>query len=254
MTLLQTWLDYVGNAKHQTEDGPEDERSQKFPGSSTPTDSLIYFASTSLDLRHTDSPDKHPQDIIIDDLCYRKVDPDYLAWLRRKMETAKRQFEMKRLPIATWEKLRGRFNQVQEWAIGYYGRESVEAAIRQFDFAKYVPPVNPQPEPYFYPATGEWKFSKQVTRRAIRKVDTIREAAMAKGWSEARLYQNRGQFRYPLGNDYGIVCSLKPNDEIGEITETYIELIHIDVAGRKSPLKFYNFDVFPPRLGKLESK
>ena len=65
----------------------------------TPT-ATLYFASTSLDLRQTDRPDDYPKEITIEGICYRKIDPPYFAWLRSRMETAKRTFESSRLPKA----------------------------------------------------------------------------------------------------------------------------------------------------------
>jgi len=45
---------------------------------------------------------------------------------------------------------------------------------------------------------------------------------MAKGWSEVRLYQNQGRFRFPCGEDYGLVCFVDGDQEIGEATERFI--------------------------------
>ena len=216
----------------------------------TPT-ATLYFASTSLDLRQTDKPGDYPQDIYIDDVCYRKTDPLYFAWLRSRMETAKRTFESGRLPRAKWEELRGRFNRLQDWAIEHYGKEVLQTAMRKCDPASYAPAVNRQPEPFLFPKTGDWRFTEPVAPASVRKVDAIREAAHAKGWSDERLYRNRGRFSFPLGQDYGLVCFVGPDDELGEITETHIEIIHV-CAGRRNPLRFANSDVFPQRIKKAD--
>ena len=251
MTLLQTWIDYVADGETATERGPDNGHESKSEND-VPATTLIYFASTSLDLRQTDKPDGHPEDIFVEGVCYRIVDPPYFAWLRRRMETAKRKFEAGQLPETTWENLRTRFNGLQEWAIGHYGKKTLQATIRSFDAAGYTPPVNCQPEPYLFPKTGDWKSTEPDALASIRKVDAIREAAQAKGWSDERLYQNRGRFSFPLGQDYGLVCFVGPDDELGEITETHIEIIH-DCAGRKNSLRFANSDVFPPRIRKADS-
>ena len=218
----------------------------------TPATAMLYFASTSLDLRHTDKPDDYPRDIFIEDVCYRKVDPFYFAWLRRRMGMAKRAFALGRLPKAKWDELRGRFNRLQEWAIEHYGKEILQAAIREFDPASYAPPINRQPEIFLFPKTGDWKFTEPVTPASVRKVDAIRDAAHTKGWSDERLYQNRGRFRFPLGQDYGLVCFVGPDDELGEIIETHIEIIHV-CGSRKNSLRFANSDVFPPRIKKPDT-
>ena len=216
----------------------------------TPT-ATFYFASTSLDLRQTEKPDDYPQDIFIEDVCYRKIDLSYFAWLRSRMETAKRSFESRRLPKAKWDELRGRFNRLQEWAIEHYGKEALQATIREFIPANYAPPVNRQPEPFLFPKTGDWRFNKPVNPASVRMVDAIRKSAQARGWSDERLYQNRGRFPFPLGQDYGLACFVGPDDELGEITETHIEIIHI-CNSRKNSLRFANSDVFPPRIKKAD--
>lgn len=136
MTLLQTWLNYVGKAETPAENSTQDVRTAQAseagsPGDpATPPATAMYFASTGLDLRQTDRPDEYPHDIFIEDVCYRMVDPQYLAWLRRRMESAKRQFEAGKLPRAAWDKLRRRFNKLQEWAITLYGAERLQSAAR----------------------------------------------------------------------------------------------------------------------------
>ena len=91
-----------------------------------------------------------------------------------------------------------------------------------------------------------------MTYQAVAKVDAIREEAMAKGWSEARLYQNQGRFRFPCGEDYGLVCFVDGDQEIGEVTERSIEIIHGPKSGRPSTLRFYNPDVPQPWMKKVE--
>lgn len=245
MTMLQAWIDYVAKADAEAAKPNEPPPAQD-SAPLAPAAKPFYFASTSLDLRHTDKPADYPQDIFIDDICYRKIDPPYYAWLRRRMERAKRAFESGRLPGAKWEELRRRFNRLQEWAISYYGKETLQAAIRQFNPACYSPPANREPEPYLFPATGDWRFSHSVAPDAVRKVDAIREEAMALGWTEARLYQNRGRFGFPLGNDYGLVCFLESDKELVKVTKFHIEIIHTASHDRHA-LLFYNMDFFPPR-------
>ena len=216
----------------------------------TPT-ATFYFASTSLDLRQADKPDEYPQDIYIKDVCYRKIDPLYFAWLRCRMETAQRAFDSGGLPKDKWDELRGRFNRLQEWAIGHYGKEALQAVIREFDPADYYSPVNRQPEPFLFPKTGDWNCTEWVSPVSVRKVDAIRDHALSLGWSEARLYRNRGRFRFPLGEDYGLVCFLEENQRIGEVTRRYIEIV--GPPPRENILRFHNPDVDQPWLKKSEA-
>jgi hypothetical protein len=213
----------------------------------TTTQTKFYFASTRLNLGRTIKPDDYPPDIHLGDVCYRKVDPAYYAWLRHKMASVKRTFDAGRLPQATWVTMRRRFNRLQEWAIDHYGKETLQAAIRDFDPDTYAPPVDRRPEPYLFPKTGDWRFSVPVDVASARKVDAIRDEARAKGWSDERLYRNRGRFTFPLGQDYGLVCFVDPDDDLGKITETHIEII-LNRRGRRIVQRFANADVFPPRI------
>ena len=215
------------------------------------------FASTALDLHQAEPEENPPRDIFIGEVCYRRVDPEYFAWLRGRMESARRRFEAGGLSQTAWEELRSRFNKLQEWAIGQYGQAALKAVIRTFKPASYMPPANrrpepepePEPEQFRFPKEGEFRFERTIAPDALAKVDAIREQAEALGWSEARLYQNRGRFVFPCGQDWGLVCFVGPKDALGQITETHIEIVH-DWNGARNTLRFANADVWPPRIPK----
>lgn len=223
------------------------------------------YASTALELHRTDSPGDYPRDVHLNGVCYRLVDSAYYAWLRRGMESAKRRHDKGALSREAWDSLRDRFNRMQGWAIDRYGKEALAQAVRTFRPDTYQPPVNrptsPQPTttptapvvPRFrFPATGDFRFEHPVTLEAVAKVDAIRKQAQALGWSEARLYQNRGRIAFPCGQDWGLVCFIDPGDDLGEITETHVEIIH-DRCGRRNRLRFANSDTWPPRVQPKET-
>ena len=79
---------------------------------------------------------------------------------------------------------------------------------------------------------------------AIAKVDAIRKQALSLGWTLSRLYQNRGRFGFPLGEDWGLVCFVDDDERLGEVTARYIEVR--GMAPRDHILKFYNPDVDQP--------
>ncbi len=99
-----------------------------------------------------------------------------------------------------------------------------------------------------YPADGAWKYREPVTARALAKVDAIRDQALSLGWSEARLYQNRGRFRFPCGEDYGLVCFLDENKRVGEVTWQSIEIV--GPPPQENRLRFYNPEVDQPWIKK----
>jgi hypothetical protein len=218
------------------------------------------YASTALELRRTDSPGDFPQDVHLNGVCYRLLDPAYHAWLRRGMESAKRRHDKGALSSKAWDSLRDRFNRMQAWAIDRYGKEALAQAVRTFRPDTYQPPVNRSSNPmptttspvptmprFRFPATGNFRFEHPVTLEAVAKVDAIWKQAQALGWSEARLYQNRGRIAFPCGQDWGLVCFIDPGDDLGEITETHVEIIH-DRCGRRNRLRFANSDTWPPRI------
>ena len=106
-----------------------------------------------------------------------------------------------------------------------------------------TPPTVP---PYLFPEDGDWKFTQPVWLSTVPKVDAVRDQARALGWSEAQLYRNRGRFRFPCGQDYGLVCFLEEDKRIGEVTRQSIEII--GPPPHENRLYFYNADVDQPWL------
>ena len=102
----------------------------------------------------------------------------------------------------------------------------------------------PRVETYLFPKDGNQPFTERVSPSAVAKVDAIRDRALALGWSERGLYQNRGQFRFPYGEDYGLVCFIGEEQRIGEVTKQYIEIV--SPLPRENRLRFYNPDVPQP--------
>jgi hypothetical protein len=39
------------------------------------------------------------------------------------------------------------------------------------------------------------------------------------------LYQVKGRFRFPFGQDYGLVCFIRDQDRLGEVAADAIEII-----------------------------
>lgn len=112
--------------------------------------------------------------------------------------------------------------------------------------------LNPPVEPYLYPKDGDWRFTQNVPPSAVAKVNAIRDQALSFGWSEARLYQNQGRYRFPCGQDYGLVCFVDENVRIGEVTRQYIEIIGLPPS--ESLLHFYNIDVAQPWMRRTHGE
>ena len=72
------------------------------------------FVATSLHVWSTAEPDRFARDFQINDTVYRRLDPEYYAWLRSRMVLAKKAAAAGHLDAAAFEDLRLRFNAVHE--------------------------------------------------------------------------------------------------------------------------------------------
>ena len=94
------------------------------------------------DLRHIQVDDfhDHPQDVIYEGAIYRRLDAPFYAWLRRRMERAKKALDAGKLNRKTWETLRQRFNAINTWALEHIGEKNLLAAIDTLDEKSYPAP------------------------------------------------------------------------------------------------------------------
>jgi len=225
------------------------------PAEANPSASVLYVA-TNLETWETCTPEPD-QDAICEPCGFRRLNPEYCAWLRSRMVLAQKRYQAGRIPARQYEELRARFNAVHTWAVARFGEPVLLEAVRTLDPQAYRPPTvqdaeeadssdvaETPPPAHFCPANGDWRFTEPVSPQAVAKVDAIREQALAAGWSEARLYQNRGRLSFPCGQDYGLVCFLYGDDRVGEITPQSIEIIN----ARGTRLRFYDLDVDQPWL------
>ena len=257
MSLLKTMI------KH-TADAQEVSAGCEAPSAPPQPPQPAIYVSTGLDVHEIEDARDWSEDREIAGTPCRRLSPEYFAWLRSRMLTAQAAHKAGKLPEDAWNTLRRRFNALQELAIREFGKESLQEVLHSFSPKNYRPPaLRPQQQEkpaevprkdWIYPGDPAWKFKQTINPQAVAKVDAIREEAMTKGWSEARLYQNQGRFRFPCGEDYGLVCFVDGDQEIGEVTESFIEIIHEQKSGRPSTLRFYNPDVPQPWMKKRDQQ
>lgn len=284
MSLLRIMTEQTAGSRtpNQSDDqAPAAVSDQETPHESTRNDvpagdaisqGTALYAATNLESWETDKPHHFARDVGIDGTCFRRLDPDYYAWLRHKMDAAKKAMGSGRLPSQAFETLRCRFNVVHAWAMDCFGEEPLLSAVRALNPRTYSPPAlgtygqdprnlseravpdkPPSSVPqYLFPKDGDWRFTQRVTPSAVAKVDAIRDQALSLGWSEARLYQNRGRFRFPCGQDYGLVCFVDEKERIGDVTRRNIEII--GPPPRENRLRFHNPDVDQPWLKKTKNE
>lgn len=103
---------------------------------------------------------------------------------------------------------------------------------------------------YLFPKDGEIPFAEKVLPSAVAKVDAIRDQALALGWNESQLYQNRGRLRFPFSSDYGLVCFIGGDKRIGDVTRQSIEIL-VGSSPRESHMRFYNPEADRPWLSHV---
>jgi hypothetical protein len=215
------------------------------------TPSAAMYVSTSLEQWITNEPAFFARDLQIDDTAYRRLDPEYYAWLRSKMTIAKSAVAAGKLSASQFDDLRARFNAMQDWATANFGEPRLFEAIRTLDARRYAPPVAEpwtelRPWPVATPSGNDKGFFTQpVSDQALECVNAIRERALALGWTHEALYQARGRLRFPFGGDYGLVCFLDADDRIGTVAADSIEIIGPPPQGFRS--HFYNPNFEQPR-------
>ena len=251
---------------------PHESARNDVPAGDAISQETALYAATNLESWENDKPHHFARDVGIDGTCFRRLDPNYYAWLRHKMDVAKKAMGSGRLPSQAFETLRCRFNVIHAWAMEHFGEEQLLSAVQALDPRTYPPPalgtygqdtrhlsektVQDKPPPsvpqYLFPKDGDWRFTQKVPPSAVAKVDAVRDQALSLGWSEARLYQNRGRFRFPCGQDYGLVCFVDEKERIGEVTRRNIEII--GPPPRENRLRFHNPDVDQPWLKKTKNE
>jgi hypothetical protein len=200
------------------------------------------FVSTSLTTWTTANPRQFARDFQINDTVYRRLDPEYYAWLRSRMVVAKKAATAGHLPPAAFEELRVRFNAVHEWAVERFGESCLLDAIRNLGARGYAPPVAEPDAPPRAPQCVE-----SPLQEALALVDEIRDRALALGWTHESLYAHAGSHRTAIGTNRGLVCFLKAADKMGEVTAHSIEIIlPNDIRQR-----FYNPNVDQPWIRRV---
>lgn len=206
-------------------------------GSPTHRPVNTLYVATSLHSWPTDQPHRLARDVQINDTAYRRLDPEYYAWLRSRMNIARLAADAGRLRRGDFDELRVRFNAVHEWAIAHFGEDALRDAIGHFDARVYSPPVAEvdrtiRPKPVDDVGLAE----------ATARVASIRDRAIELGWTARSLYGAPGSTRGLRRRDRGLVGYLKPDDQIGDVSRQSIELILPNGVHQR----LYNPDVEQP--------
>jgi hypothetical protein len=203
------------------------------------------FVSTSLDTWVADNPKIFARDVQINDTAYRRLDPEYYAWLRSRMNLAKLAAGAGRITPDAFEELRQKFNAVHEWAVAHFGEDSLRQAIRNLDARIYAPPVAEDDRP-----VRAMRSAETFAAEAVAMVDAIRDQALALGWTMESLYGTGNSTRALFGKACGLAGLLKPAHRIGEVTRQSIEIILPNGVRQR----FYNPEVEQPWIRRVKSE
>ena len=195
------------------------------------------FVSTSLDTWLANNPELFARDVQINDTAYRRLDPEYYAWLRSRMNLAKHAAAAGQISPDAFEELRQKFNAVHEWAIEHFGEAALQNAIRNLDARIYAPPVAEDDR-----SVRAVRAAETFAAEAVAVVDQIRDQALALGWTEDLLGAAAGSTREPLSRRCTLGHLLRPGDQIGEIAPQFIEIVRASGVRQR----FYNPDALQP--------
>ncbi|CAM2070250.1 hypothetical protein SCOR_33065 [Sulfidibacter corallicola] len=224
------------------------------------TSSPAIYVSPRLRYTTIDHPERFGADLLLNDVAYRRLDPDYFAWLRLKMQTVVRAYNEGQISQDAYLAMLTPFAVVQAQAEAEFDRATLDAAWSQMlvRASDYQPPTlerfieagavaRPQRKGsgdgeaaaetgFLWPEQGNFAFHVPVTEEALSKVRAIENVALSVGWTHEQLYQNRSVFKFPYGQEYGLVCFLKDNMKIGAVTDKAIEMKPADL--RRQVMKF----------------
>jgi hypothetical protein len=195
------------------------------------------YVATSLHSWPTDQPHRLARDVQINDTAYRRLDPEYYAWLRSRMNLARMAADAGRLRREDFDELRVKFNVIHEWAVAHFGEDALRDAIAHLDARVYSPPVaevekTARPKPVDDAGLTE----------ASPKVDAIRDRAFELGWTAQSLYGAPTSASGARRRDRGLTGCLRPGDQVGEVSRESIEII-LSSGIRQ---RLYNPDVEQP--------
>ena len=210
------------------------------------------WVSTDLRVWLPSDPSFIARDCQINDRCYRRLDPEYFAWLKLRMHGVKAAADAGRVPAEAFDDLRQRFNDVQTRAIEVFGERNLLDAVGAIDSERYRPPLPEEFEKAKPIDSAPARTNPEVERlaRAHSLVDRIRDQAVAIGWTMQSLYYCEGHERKPFGARYGLVCYIGQQHRLGEATRQSIELI--GPPPMETRTRYYNPDADQPWIRKVQ--
>jgi hypothetical protein len=100
----------------------------------------VLFVATDLCVLSEWATPATIEDVTVEGKTYRPMDPEYYAWLRKKMELAKAACDRGKLSRTAFDALRTRFNSLHDQAMALFGESALLEAIEHLDPKTYAAP------------------------------------------------------------------------------------------------------------------
>jgi len=99
------------------------------------------FVATDPQWWTTHEPNIFARDNALDDVMYRRLDPDYFAWLWSRVQLVIQAFDAGRIDRPAFDTVITRWAWIYRWAIDTWGREVLDEALRTSEPRIYKPPT-----------------------------------------------------------------------------------------------------------------
>lgn len=127
-----------GGAVHRSD--PPDTQLSRRRRQVRPERTAVLYVSQDLRCWETNEPALYDRDIAIDGLPYRRLDLEYYAWLKFKLDWAMGAFNSGRIGTVLFDEISRRFSAVYVWARGWCGEAALRHAEAAFNAQNYSPP------------------------------------------------------------------------------------------------------------------
>ena len=133
----------------------------------------FLMVATNLDSWEADDP-RFGYEVVLD-ASYRQLDATCYAWLRHRMENARKAHESGAVDDTTFNTLREQFNVIHTWAVTHIGEDVLRTATRATNVKTYVPPTEQTFAAYRKTWDDAWNAYEQG--RAARQQPTPSDQA-----------------------------------------------------------------------------
>lgn len=90
---------------------------------------MLYVSSELESIRLSERGVELPQDEVT--ITFKRVTPGYYAWLHQQMQRLPDALRCDKQTLKALNRMKHRFNMITQWAERHYGRDALDAALRE---------------------------------------------------------------------------------------------------------------------------